>query len=154
MATHHCSGSNAVFQQITCLAPRFHYERQSRVIKASYITINSYSNPAGSTITVYHFSSRRHHFLPPDEQFCSKSVIQNYCTAVHSIIRTVPIGQAREWPLLRMNSVRHILDGAYRAYYVTDWNKLIALQFVDELRFGNRHKQTGYIRRYRWDYNL
>jgi len=56
----------------------------------------------------------------------------------------VPIGQAREWPLLRMEAVLHILDGACSAYYVTDGNKLIALHFVNELRFGNRYKLCAF----------
>jgi len=77
-----------------------------------------------------------------------------YCAAAHSIIRAVPTGQASGWPLLRMEAVLHILDGACRAYYVTDGNKLIALHFVDELRFGNRYKQTGCTLRFRWDFNL
>ena len=77
-----------------------------------------------------------------------------YCTAAYSIIRTVPIGQASEWPLLCMEAVFHILDGARRAYYVTDGNKLIALHFVDELRFSNRYKSTWCILRFRWDFNL
>jgi len=43
-----------------------------------------------------------------------------------------------------MEAVLHILDGACSAYYVTDGNKLIALHFVNELRFGNRYKLCAF----------